>query len=653
MTLERRMFGAWGSPLTPRMMAGGIRLNDVQWDDDGTLVWCETRGGQGILVAQSDGQAMRDLTDADTPVRARVGYGGGDFTVANGVVYFAGAGGRLYRLPLSGGQPRPITPAFGSAAAPRVSADGKWLCYIHHDEGTDGVALVDTEGKLWPRKLAYGTDFVMQAAWHPSGTHIAYIAWDHPNMPWDATELRLITLAYDATGVPYAASETTVASGAANFQPEFSPDGSTLAYISDTTGFGQLYLYDLASGAHTQLTEGDGEHGTPAWIQGQRMYGWSKSGHSLYFIRNLGGIFTLWRYNLRDRSALQLGGLEHYTHFEQIAVSGQKIAVIASSSTQPQRLISYDIQDKRESLIPDRIAPSDEEQPSGKMVLVSAPAAETIHRRTTTENIPAAALAKAQPVEWPTSDGETAYGLYYPPTSDRYEGIGNPPLIVLVHGGPTSQSVARWSAAVQFFATRGWAVLEVNHRGSTGYGKDYMNKLRGAWGYYDVQDSADGAQWLASQGLADASKFVIMGGSAGGYTVLQSLVDKPGFYKAGVCLYGISNQFTLVSDTHKFEERYSDSLLGELPQAAALYRERSPLFHANRISDPLIIFQGLEDNVVTPSQSEAIVAALKARGVPHEYHAYEGEGHGWRKPETIEHYYKAVVAFLKQHVLYA
>jgi dipeptidyl aminopeptidase/acylaminoacyl peptidase len=198
----------------------------------------------------------------------------------------------------------------------------------------------------------------------------------------------------------------------------------------------------------------------------------------------------------------------------------------------------------------------------------------------------------------------------------------------------------------------GYAGLIVNYRGSTGYGKKYMNKLRENWGVYDVEDSASGASYLASQGLADPSKFIIWGGSAGGYTVLQSLVDKPGFYKVGVCLYGISNQFTLVSDTHKFEERYSDSLLGPLPQAAARYRDRSPGFHVDKIVDPVIIYQGEDDPVVTKSQSDSIVETLKARGVPHEYYTYPGEGHGWRKPETIEHYYNTVIRFLKQYVIF-
>ncbi|MBZ0278212.1 MAG: prolyl oligopeptidase family serine peptidase, partial [Anaerolineae bacterium] len=240
-----------------------------------------------------------------------------------------------------------------------------------------------------------------------------------------------------------------------------------------------------------------------------------------------------------------------------------------------------------------------------------------------------------------------------PPASDQFEGIGAPPLVVQVHGGPTGQSKAGYSPLAQFFATRGYAVLMVNYRGSTGYGKAYMNKLRGSWGTYDVEDCASGASYLAQEGSADPSRFVIMGGSAGGFTVLQSLVDKPGFYKAGICAFGVSNQFALATDTHKFEERYLDSILGPLPEAAVLYRERSPIFHASKIVDPIAVFQGEEDQVVPRNQSDSIVESLRSRGVPHIYHVYPGEGHGWRRPETIEHFYNALLRFLAQQVLYA
>ncbi len=275
-------------------------------------------------------------------------------------------------------------------------------------------------------------------------------------------------------------------------------------------------------------------------------------------------------------------------------------------------------------------------------------------QRGTPEDVSSEAYSPVEAISWQSLDGETAYGLFYPAHNPRFKGPGgNPPLIVSIHGGPTSQARASFNPRAQFFATRGYAVLEVNYRGSTGYGREYWRALNGNWGIYDVEDAVSGARHLASIGKADGERLVIMGGSAGGFTVLQALEDYPGTFRAGVCAYGVANQFTLVADTHKFEERYSDSLLGPLPEAADLYRERSPLFHSEKIQDAIIVFQGEEDQVVPQAQSDEIVASLERQGVPHEYHLYPGEGHGFRKTETIENYYQAVVRFLQQHVIYA
>jgi len=230
---------------------------------------------------------------------------------------------------------------------------------------------------------------------------------------------------------------------------------------------------------------------------------------------------------------------------------------------------------------------------------------------------------------------------------------GRPPLIVLVHGGPTSQATARFDPQVQFLATRGYAVLALNYRGSTGYGRAYRNQLREPWGVYDLEDAVSGARYVAGQGWADPERMVIMGGSAGGYTVLQALSRYPATFKAGVCLYGVTNLFTLASDTHKFEERYLDSMVGPLPETAARYRERSPIFYADRIVDPIALFQGEDDPVVPKEQAETIVAALRRNSVPHEYHLYPGEGHGWRKAETVQVFYETLLRFLKQYVLCA
>ena len=621
-------YGTWQSPITGKSIASGLSLRDVQWDRAGdTLVWLENRGKLGVLVAQTGGDAPVDLTDMSLNVAGRVGYGGGAFTVGAGQVYFV-ANGRIYRQALAGGGARAMTPAFGDFASPSVSEDGNWVAFVHSYEHVDGLALVDAEGKGFPRKLAYGTDFVMQPAWRPGGSHLACVAWNHPQMPWNGSELRLVELSADATGAPVSQDIVTIAGDkeTAIFQPAFSPDGRYLSYISDASGWSQIYLYDLETQQHRQLTFTNAEHGTPAWAQGLRTYGWSGDGSALYYLENERGFFGLRRYDLDRDQAESVGGLDQYTEMEQIAVSPKSdaVALIASSSLIPPRIITVD----------------------GRKNL-------KIHRRRGSENLQSDQLSRARAITWAGDDGDDAHGLYYAPAPRDEMPDGLPPLIVNVHGGPTSQRSAGYYSDVQFFTTRGYAVLQVNHRGSTGYGKAYMDMHRGNWGVYDVTDSIAGAKHLSETGLVDAERTVVMGGSAGGFTVLQSLVDYPGFYKAGVCLYGVSNQFGLLMDTHKFEERYTYWLLGELPEAAELYRERSPVFHADKIVDPIIVFQGSDDKVVPQDQSDSIVASLRRRGIPHEYHLFEGEGHGWRMPETVETYYNKLERFLLQHVIYA
>ncbi len=651
----KQMYGTWASPITPAMIASGLRLIDVQWTGE-TLVWLEGRGATSVLVAQTGTQAPRDLTDGSPSVRGKVGYGGGEFTTTGDAVIFAGADGRLYRLVLDGGLPTPITPEFGAAAAPRVSADGKWIAFVHSAEKVDGVALVDANGEHFPRKIAYGTDFVMQPAWSPDGSLIAYVAWNQPQMPWDGTELRIVHLTTGADGVPVAASVETLAGDTQTsiMQPEFSPDGRALAYVSDKNGWWQFYLYDFASQTHTQLTDAEAEDSVPAWVQGIRTYAWSHDGKAIYFIRNQASRNRLWRYDLRDHTLRQITALNAYTSLGQIAASPLtgEVALIAGASTIPDRLITYEIDHPTVATLPAPTA-SPSGAPGIQVIVGDDRAAEWIRKRSRSEML-MAQYAPTEPISWTGHDDGTVYGLYTAPTNPKFESTGAPPLIVKVHGGPTSQARSNFSPEAQFYASRGYAFLEVDHRGGTGYGRAYRDLLNGAWGTWDVQDNASGAQHLVDQGLADAKRLVILGGSAGGYTVLQSLVDKPGFWRAGVCLYGISNQFTLalMNAAWKFEARYSEMLLGVLPDAEALYRDRSPLFHADRITDAVIVFQGEDDPVVPKEQADSIVAVLRRRGVPHEYHVFPGEGHGWRKPETIERYYALVVDFLQRYVIF-
>ena len=625
----QRQYGLWDSPISSISLARGIGFSDVAWNHDGTLAWRENRSDRCVLVVQGpEGEAPRDLNN-EYSARAKVGYGGGDFTAGHDQVYFVeDKSGRLFKQSIDCGSARPITPAFGHFGAPALSPDGNWLLFVHSYERQDCIGIVDSNGELWPGKLVWGDDFYMQPVWHPDAERFAWIAWNHPNMPWEGACLRLGRLKSQPSGLPTLADTETIAGDqhVSAFQPQFSPDGRYLAYVSDATGWWQLYVHDLDSRVVRQLTSEPADHGLPAWIQGMRTHAFSLDGKFIYAIRNQQGFASLWQIDVETGGSEQLPLDQAYTWLEQIAVSPKdgRLALVASGVTTPPRVITY--------------------HPGGETLVL---------KRGTPEDIPSEAYSPAEPISWKGLDGAVVYGLYYPPHNPRVLGQGKPPLIVSIHGGPTSQARASFNPRAQFFATRGFAFLEVNYRGSTGYGRAYWQALNGNWGNYDVEDAISGARFLANAGLVDGERLVIMGGSAGGFTVLQALADYPGTFRAGVCAYGIANQFTAAADTHKFEERYSDSLLGPLPEAAELYRERSPIFNTDKIKDAIIVFQGEDDQVVPRAQSDEIVASLARRGIPHEYHLYPGEGHGFRKTETIEHYYRSVVKFLKQYVIYA
>jgi len=620
-----RIAGAWPSPLSPRLLAGTLRLGEVCWDSDGrTLAWLEGRGDVGVAVVQpAAGGPPRDLTP-DRSVRARVGYGGGDIALAHGTLYFVGAEDqRLYARPLAGGLGGPITPPFGEAASPAVSPDGRWVVFVHSFEGVDALLVVPADGSQLPIRLAAGRDFYMQPVWHPSGRMLAWIEWDQPNMPWDGTELRLAEVELDG-GFPRLTSERTIAGGpeVAVFQPAFSADGKHLLFVSDEPGWGHLFAYDLERGERRQLTSGEAEFGRPAWMQGMRSFAPLPDGR-VAAVRQEHGFESLVVVDVGSGTEVQLAA--EYTSFSHPVASPSEpeVACVASAGRIPPRVVVFDLRDSR--------------------------AAPSVRRYADAELVPQEQLSEPQPVSWRVGNDE-AHGLLFPPVPQPATA---PPLLVSVHGGPTSHVSATWRPYAQYFATRGWAVLEVNYRGSTGYGRAYMLKGREAWGVVDVEDCAAAVEELGRRGLAAPRRAVIMGGSAGGYTVLQSLVTYPGRYRAGVCMFGVSNLFSLASDTHKFEARYLDRIVGPLPEAADRYRERSPLFHADRIVDPLILFHGDQDRVVPLDQSERIVASLRARGVPHEFHVYQGEGHGWRRLETIEHFLRTTERFLREHVVFA
>jgi len=619
-------FGLWPSPITPSSLAGASTFTNLAWDHDGTLVWRENRAGRSgaLLVQPPDGDAPRDLNDSYA-ARGGVGYGGGAFTVGHGHVYFVESKTqRIYRQPTQVGLARPITPPFGVAASPVLSPDNRRLLYIHSYEDRDSIAVVDAGGQSWPQQLVTGDDFYMQPCWNPSADQIAWIAWNHPQMPWDGTVLHLAKIPQNNQklhDIITIAGDTQTAI----FQPQFSPDGRYLAYISDQTGWWQLYLYDLSTGEHRQLTHGEAEYGVPAWLQDFRTYGFNGAGDAIYLIRNDVGFCNLEKIDIASGKCQQIPVGDAYTWLEQIAVhpSEQRVALIASGGQTPSRVITVDVK-----------------------------TGTRIWRRTMSENLPASSYVSPDAIQWTGLDGGITHGMYYAPPTATTAGDARPPLMVMIHSGPTAQRGAEFYPEVQFFTSRGYAVLQVNYRGSTGYGRAYRESLKGNWGIHDVQDAVSGVQHLVGQNLVDGSKAIIMGSSAGGFTVLKALVDYPDVFAVGICSYPVVNQFTAALDTHKFEAHYSDSLLGPLPEAAAIYLQRSPIYAVDRVKKPIAIFQGGADKVVLPEQAEALVSALRRNGVPHIYHLYPEEGHGFRLPETLEHFYTTVEKFIKDYVIF-
>lgn len=628
----QKTYGLWPSVFSPKILSSALGLEEPQWDAVGTqLVWLEQQNGQGRLVGiDASGDCAKELTFGQN-VRGRVGYGGGNFSLRNNILVFVGNDGKLYRQDLHHGVTVALTQGFGQCAAPQISPNGRWVVYVYEWNGESGLALAPLDGKRWSQKLISGADFYMDPRWSPSGHQISWVSWNHPNMPWDGTTLQVAEVSEEGLAqATLGASESVAGGGAISvIQPEFSPCGKHLAYLSDETGWYNLYLYTLASQQTRAIAPQSAELGGPTWVFGMRWYDWMPDGKHLVAIKNEQGFSTLETLHIETQKTTPWRALkERYTHLESICISPQgEVALFAHRPDLPKRLLKVEKKGKIESV--------------------------HILKRSGNEQISPENYSQPESLQAENEQGQTIYSLFYAPQNPDFESSGRPPLIVQIHGGPTSQSLPTLNRDVQYFTSRGYACLNLNYRGSSGYGRAYRELLKGQWGVADVEDAVFMASHLVQQQRVDPQCLVIKGGSAGGYTVLQALVRHPDFFCAGICSYGISNLFNLVQDTHKFEQHYTDSLIGVLPEASALFHERSPLFFAEQIQKPLLLFQGEEDTVVPKNQTEAIVAALRQRNIPHEYHLFLGEGHGWRKQETILQYYNAMEAFLKKYVIFA
>lgn len=586
-------YGSWPSPITAAVLVEQVvRLSQLHVDGD-DLYWLEGRpseAGRSVVVRHGTGDAIGPDASARTLVHE---YGGGDYAVAGGSVLYSDY--RSQRIVVGD---TPLTPDDGARYADfDVSPDGLAVACVRERHLDDGAVVNDIvevgleDGRI--RVIAEGHDFFAAPRWSPEG-RVAWLAWDHPNMPWDGTFL------YLDGAVVTGGTEESVS------QPRWSPAG-VLHWVSDRTGWWNLY----ADGDPLAPTAAEFTH--PDWVFGGHTYDWLDDGRlvAVYVADGVDRIAVVDDGSVQDVDV-------PFTKISSLRRWRGGVAAIAASPTDADAVVHID--------------------PSTDQVdVVRASRASALDPRF---------VSRPQPIEFDTAGGRTAHAFYYPPTNPDHVGPPDerPPLVVMSHGGPTSATSCSLDVEQQFFTSRGLAVVDVNYGGSTGYGRDYRQRLDGQWGVVDVEDCLDAARSLAASGTVDGDRLAIRGRSAGGYTTLCALTFHDDF-AVGASYYGVADVETLAIETHKFESRYLDRLIGPYPEAQALYRARSPIHSADRLRVPVILLQGLEDKVVPPAQAEVMVEALRHNGVVHEYVPFEGEQHGFRQAGTIKRAVEAELSF--------
>ncbi|HET7468009.1 MAG TPA: S9 family peptidase [Candidatus Dormibacteraeota bacterium] len=609
-------FGSWPSPISIELvLAGELRLSQPRWDGD-DLYWVEGRpeeDGRQVVVRRAVDGAITDVTPRGFNARTRVHeYGGGDYAVSHGSVWFTNFDDqRVYRQD-PGKAPHPISPEGDIRHADlTVDTQRARVIAVREDHSRGGAEAVnslvslDSEGRRDAVVLASGNDFYSSPKLSPDGRRIAWLTWNHPNMPWDGTELWVGEL--DATGA--VTSSRRVAGGETESicQPEWGPKGE-LYFASDRTGWWNLY-------ADRPLCPLDAEFAGPQWVFGSSHFRVVDAGE-IACIHSHSNVYKLSRLDLAKGELMPVELF--YSYLAHISVHRRKAAMIAASPTLSLRVLVVDLD-------------------TGAQVVVKA---------SSTKHIDPAHFSIPQPIEFTTEGGETAHALYYPPRNKDFEGPpdAKPPLVVHCHGGPTSAALPVYNLEYQYWTSRGFALVDVNYRGSTGYGRPYRDRLRGEWGVVDVDDCINAARHLVEKGLVDPERVAITGGSAGGFTTLLALTKKQ-FFRAGASHFGVGDLESFRKETHKFESRYLETLVGPYPERDDLYRERSAVRYADRLSCPIILFQGLEDRVVPPDQAEEFVAACKAKKLPYAYLPFEGEQHGFRRAPNIRRSIEAELYF--------
>jgi len=616
-------YGSWKSPISSGLIVSeSIGLGQIALDGE-DIFWIESRpsdAGRNVLVRRDNIGNTIDVTPRPFNVRTRVHeYGGGAFMVAEGMVYFCNyADQRMYRQQagpaLQPSNPQVITPAgdfrYADMVMDRVRRQIICVREDHTDanrEPRNSIVSLDLAGQRLGHVLFAGSDFCAAPRLSPDGSTLAWLSWDHPNMPWDGTQLWTARFGEDGSlgcAVPVAGGlEESI------FQPEWSP-GGVLYFVSDHSNWWNLYRW--RDGRVEPVAPLEAEFCKPQWALAQTTFGF-QSDDQIFCSYTRGGSWYLGR--IENASGEGPGRVERldvpYSEMARggFAVDAEKVVMVAGSPTKPYSVLKLD--------------------------LVHGEFQEL--RRSTRVEIDSRYLSIPQPVEFPTENGLTAFAFYYPPVNGDYPAADGelPPLLLKSHGGPTGATRASLDLAIQYWTSRGFAVMDVNYGGSTGYGREYRERLKGQWGVVDVDDCVNAARYLVEQGLVDAGRMAIDGGSAGGFTTLAALTFRDVFH-AGASYYGICDLEALVKDTHKFESRYMDSLIGPYPQRQDLYQQRSPIGHTQGLSCPLILFQGLEDKIVPPGQAETMYQTVKAKGIATAYLPFEGEQHGLRQAANIQ-----------------
>ena len=607
-------YGSWKSPVTSDLIvAESIRLGQLALDGE-DIYWVEQRpreGGRNVIVRRTPDGTIDDVTPSPFNARSRVHeYGGGAYCVGDGVVYFVNFDDqRVYRH-RHGEAPVPITPEGDMRYADMVidHLRGQIICVredhtASSEEAVNTLVSISIEGVSSGQVLVSGADFYSSPRLSADGGKLTWLSWNHPNMPWDGCELWVSDLS--STGSLEHPEKVAGGPEESIFQPEWSPDG-TLHFVSDRTGWSNIYRW--RNGAVEPVTEMEAEFARPQWIFGSSTYAFQSDSRIICSYVQSGN----WKLASVETELRRLNPIP--TPYSDMArgdlrVTSDTAVIIAGSPVEALSVVRLDLATGDTQVL----------RTSGDVSLGQA------------------YLSPPEAIEYPTEQNLTAHAFYYPPSNGDYEPTPGekPPLLVKSHGGPTNATSVSLDLSIQYWTSRGFAVLDVNYGGSTAYGRAYRERLKGQWGIVDVDDCVNGALYLVRQGLADGKRLAIDGGSAGGYTTLAALTFR-NVFAAGASYYGVSDLETLAKDTHKFESRYLDGLVGTYPQEAEVYRQGSPVNFTSQLSCPLILFQGLEDKIVPPDQAESMFDAVWAKGIATAYLPFPGEQHGFRRAENIK-----------------